>query len=244
MDERRRMPAASSAADKLCQRAAHASCSRVRARRAAPGWTASRASAIHSSCSRTIVGASASDPSGSFARHVATTRSSAGGSDRLHGRRTAAARASRIAAISAAWLLPVERAPSGRASRRAPRRTRRCRCARRPPCPRAAPAPCTGTCRGSCPARSARPASSAAVDDRPGDGATPRAWRGRSRAASRPILRQHDVARLQVAVDDAGAVRRVERVGDLRRAMPQRLVERQRAARRAARRASRPRGTP
>ena len=42
----------------------------------------------------------------------------------------------------------------------------------------------------------------------------------------RSRLRQHDVAGLEVAMDDARAVRLVERVGDLR-ADPQRLVERQ-----------------
>ena len=34
----------------------------------------------------------------------------------------------------------------------------------------------------------------------------------------RARFRQHDVARLQIAVDDAGAVRLVERIGDLDRA--------------------------
>ena len=44
-----------------------------------------------------------------------------------------------------------------------------------------------------------------------------------------PDLREHDVGRLQVAVDDALAVRGRERVGDLA-AEPKDLAERQRAA--------------
>ena len=48
-----------------------------------------------------------------------------------------------------------------------------------------------------------------------------------------PRSREHDVARLQIAVDDAGAVRAVERVGDLG-AEPQHLGGGQRAPARAA----------
>ena len=59
----------------------------------------------------------------------------------------------------------------------------------------------------------------------------------------RARLRQHDVAGLQIAVDDAAAVRLVERVGDLDRvcAAP---VERQRALRQPIAPASRLRDTP
>ena len=47
--------------------------------------------------------------------------------------------------------LALERAAAPSPSRRGAPPARRCRCARRPPAPRAAPAPCTGTCRGSFP---------------------------------------------------------------------------------------------
>ncbi len=56
-------------------------------------------------------------------------------------------------------------------------------------------------------------------------------------------LRQHHVAGLQVAVDDAAPVRLVQRVGDLG-ADPKRLLERQRALGQTRPTASRPRGAP
>ena len=105
-------------------------------------------SPIHPS-SRRMSAALCQRSSGSFARHVRTTRSRAAG---VAGSAAeiGAGSSFRIAAMSEAWL--CRRTPSRPSpSRRAPRRRRRCRCARRPPCPRAARAPCTGTSRGSCP---------------------------------------------------------------------------------------------
>ena len=181
--------------------------------------------------------------SGSFARHARSRRSSAGGviGCSVGQRRRLVARGSR--AIRLALALALERPSCPSPSRRAPRRTRRCRCARRRPRPPAARAPCTGTCRGSCP----RPVSGAVRGRATGHAgaaaATAGASPGRSRAAWRRALRQHDVGRLQVAMDDALPMRLVERVGDLDRVA--RAPRRAAAGRaRAARPASRPRASP
>ena len=87
--------------------------------------------------------------SGSFARHL-TSRSSAGGFIGASCE-IGAGSLDMIAEMSEAWLFPSKaRLPSP--SRRARSPTPRCRCGR-PPAPRAAPEPCTGTCRRSSPPR-------------------------------------------------------------------------------------------
>ena len=121
-------------------------------------------------------------------------------------------------------------------------------CARRPRRPRAARAPCTGTCRGSCP--------------RCGERLAPAPRRQRASAETRPRrrraaclrqaeveqldarLRQHHVAGLEVPVDDPLPVRLVERVGDLDRRSAAPASIGQRPLREALRPASRPRGAP
>ena len=89
--------------------------------------------------------------SGSFSRHFRMTWSSAGG---VIGwmLEIGGGCDDTIAAIRLVRALAHRRPAGPSPSRRAPRRARRCRCARRRPAPRAARAPCTGTCRGSCPA--------------------------------------------------------------------------------------------
>ena len=81
---------------------------------------------------------------------------------------------------------------------------------------RAARAPCTEACRGSCPARSARSARS-----RPATARRRRCCGPQLREAEVEQLgagsRQHDVAGLEIAMDDAGTMCLVERVGDLDR---------------------------
>ena len=98
--------------------------------------------------------------SGSLARQVRTTRSSAGG---VMGWTVEIGAGSSFMIARSATPGSFRKTPSCPSpSRRARRRTRRCRSLHRPPCPRAAPAPCTGTSRGSCPPPSAarcRPAS-------------------------------------------------------------------------------------
>ena len=124
------------------------------------------------------------------------------------------------------------RKPSGPSpSRRARCRTRRCRCARPPPCPRAAPAPCTGTCRGSCPpaVRFEPICVGSAVSEARRSRARHRHRLGETEVEElHPGPRQHHVARLQVTMHDPGAVRFVERVRDLG-AEAQHLFERERA---------------
>ena len=99
-------------------------------------------------------------------------------------------------------------------SRRARSPARRCPSARRSPCPRAARAPCTGRCRGSTLLRQVRRRRGHGGEPAGRRSASRNAARGRSRGAS-PRPRQHDVAGLQVAMDDALAVRPVERVRDV-----------------------------
>ena len=107
---------------------------------------------------------------------------------------------------------------------------------------RAARAPCTGTCRRLIPRRSAaRRPSARAPSSRCRCRA--RAEAGRARQAEvhelGAGLREHDVAGLEVAVDHAGAVRAIERVGDLRASRSTSARERARAP--GAPPASRPR---
>ena len=134
-----------------------------------------------------------------------------------------------------AWL-PASKARRPSPSRRAGRRTRRCRCAHRRRALRAARATCRAACRRSCPrpvsgevavggtVRAAGPAAGATILARPKSSSVA------DDVPSAPDFAQHDVARLQVAMQDAGAVRLVEGAGDLGR-VAQRLAERQRPAR-------------
>ena len=179
--------------------------------------------------------------SGSLARQVRTT------ADRAPAASAAAAEIARRARLhdgadQARLALALERLACRSASRRAPRRTQRCRCARRPRALRVARAPCTGTCRGSslAPVRLGGVVGSVAIDcDRRGAASSP----GRSRAASAPDLRQHDVAGLQIAVHDAvrDAPCRARRRSAI--AIVKRLRRSAAAPRRAGRRASRLRGS-
>ena len=108
-------------------------------------------SAIHCELRRTSR-ALCQRSSGSFSRHLRTTWSSAGGRH-APGRSRSAAAAPTRSRRSGSCGSCLRRRGGRWPSRRARRPARRCRCARRPAGPRAAPAPCTGTCRRSCPAR-------------------------------------------------------------------------------------------
>ena len=141
----------------------------------------------------------------------------------------------------AGLALALECPPARRPSRRGSRRTRRCPCARRPPFPRSAPAPCTGTVPRSVPLLRQRLVRVARAEQHRRRRSLGRASQlGQAEVEELGArLRQHDVARLQVAVDDAVAVRLVEGVRDLD-AVAQHLIGRQRAASPGDRPASRP----
>ena len=120
--------------------------------------------------------------SGSLARQVRTTRSSAGG-DIGWTCEIGGGSSRRIAEMSEACARAGERLPARRHLVERRRRTRRCRCARRRPCPRAARAPCTGTSRGSC-LPACRPCCVGQRGQaRPVASPAPSPWRGRSRGA-------------------------------------------------------------
>ncbi len=182
--------------------------------------------------------------SGSFARHVATTWSSAAGVSgcaRGHRRR----RVLQDRADHARRRVALERARRRSASRRAPRPAPRCRCARRPPSPPPAPAPCTAPCPTIVPCagagRSSWPAAS--IPDSEIGPPAPAASPARSPAASRPAfvsmmfagLRSRWTMPARCALSSASAISMAKR---------QRLVERQRALAPDAPPASRPRGAP
>ena len=121
------------------------------ARRPAPARPpASRPRRSTRSCSFTSC-AVCQRSSGSFARHVAHQPVERRRRQRRNLDDRRAARRSRIDAIRLAWLLPSNARCAGRHLVEHGSRARRCRCARRPRRPRAARAPCTGTCRRSCP---------------------------------------------------------------------------------------------
>ncbi len=111
-----------------------------------------------------------------------------------------------------------ERASCPSPFRRAPRRRRRCRCARRASAPRAARAPCTAACPRIV------PSSVRCVRRRHGvDRASPADRRAAVELGQAEVEQLHPdfvsmmFAGLQVAVDDALAMRVVERVGNLDR---------------------------
>ena len=122
--------------------------------------------------------------SGSFARQR-RRRDRAPAASAVARVETGGGSSSRIAAIRLAWRralerpLPVDHLVEHRAERED------VACARRPRCPRAAPAPCTGTCRAWCPARSAVGGVVGSVDSAVPIRRRTAAWRARSRAASR-----------------------------------------------------------
>src|SRR5476649_262484 len=115
--------------------------------------------------------------------------------------------------------MPAFRSPS----RRAPPRTRRYLCGDRLPAPPAALAPCIAAfLRSSVP-------SSAALESRPGRRRKrAAAWQARNRSASR----QHDVAGLEIAMNNRCLMGAIERVSDLR-AVFENIGERQRTPREA-----------
>ena len=167
---------------------------------------------------------------------------------RLTRRRSAAGCRHMIAAIKLAWLLPVERLPARHhfVQHRAEREDVGPRIGLS--VPRAARAPCTGTCRGSCPAPSDRAASSAASTGPPAPSGPPDRRRCR--------LRQSEIEQLGAGSWSASCCRASGRDARCPRGAPcrarrrsaiaycERLVERQRAFREPIARASRPRGTP
>ena len=121
------------------------------------------------------------------------------------------------------------RRPSGPwPSRRAPLPGRRCRCGCRPPCPRSARAPCTGSVPSRVPSCVRSRGACGGLELARVDSAEERSDRLRQAEVEElhARLRQHHVAGLQVAVNDPLAVRLVQGIGDLD-AAAQRLVERQ-----------------
>ena len=118
---------------------------------------------------------------------------------------------------------PKRHAPS--ASRRARSRTPRCRCACRPPCR----APARGSCR---PPSDQHAIPGFVRHDRRRVRRSARVGRARRPEVQHlhDLRRELDVRGLEVAMDDAALVRRVERVGDLPRDR-ERLGDRQRPAR-------------
>ena len=177
------------------------------ARRSAVRSETARAPRAPRSCSRSDRPASSRAPSPRSRRVPAAPPDA--------GQRSAAAW--RDAVVAAAPIATSRgTAACASASGRARRRTKRHRIACPPDPRRPVRATCSPACRSSSrPSSTARTSASARCPGR--SAAAPAFASPKSSTFSAPVARDHDVARLEIAMDDAGVVGAGQRVGDLRR---------------------------